>query len=640
VRGQLNYQHTPATDDPSWADVAETWKDLITSVDIFVSAPIYTYDQSGAVAYIKEYAASDIPLHRGDKVDAATGTPSGTEAGYNASTFYFKNVEDVDNDGASERYLKIAPSSYRIALPDFDEEELKEKHVSTASFYLLKSIAIDELVTDKRTAVEVNDDYLGSLQTRETLTDDYDSHDTLIPSTAYVYNNRLNLAGLVKHRRAAFDMLLFLQYRTPAKYISGTSYTTQFIVRLLVDGKSYYVDGGSCNYLVYDDLKRWFYYPDTAAKEVIVIQKMETSVADRFSFKLTPHDFLNGAYAYLPAFTSEESTPELSVPPIATPILNKIYTSEVDNPFLFPVTNINTVGSGEVKALASATKALSEGQFGQFPMYAFTDEGVWALEVSTTTGGFASRQPVGRDVILSSDSVCQIDDSVLFATSRGIMQLSGSQSVCISDVLTSAEGFSLAKLPKLLTAFQNLPAYIEPFTTYLADAVMLYDYVHQRLYVSNEAYSYTYVFSLKSKMWAMTSCVFNAALNAYPDCLAVRVAGGKNLMVSPSDTKSGGNTAFIITRPFSMQSPDGYKTVFTLLQRGVFARGKFSVVLYGTRDWVHWHIVSSTVTTDLRRFAGSSWRAFRLAVCAPLGAEESLSRFSVEFEKRLNDKIR
>ena len=112
---------------------------------------------------------------------------------------------------------------------------------------------------------------------------------------------------------------------------------------------------------------------------------------------------------------------------------NKIYTSEINNPFHFPVLGINTIGTGTILGISSAVKALSEGQFGQFPLYAFTSEGVWALEVSNT-GSYSARQPVTREVCINTNSITQIDNAVLFATNRGIMLISGSTAQCISEV--------------------------------------------------------------------------------------------------------------------------------------------------------------------------------------------------------------
>ena len=81
-----------------------------------------------------------------------------------------------------------------------------------------------------------------------------------------------------------------------------------------------------------------------------------------------------GTFLRIEELTSQDEVIELP---------NKIYTSEVNNPFFFPLSGINTIGTGEIKGICSAVKALSEGQFGQFPLYAFTDEGVWALEFQT-----------------------------------------------------------------------------------------------------------------------------------------------------------------------------------------------------------------------------------------------------------------
>ena len=45
---------------------------------------------------------------------------------------------------------------------------------------------------------------------------------------------------------------------------------------------------------------------------------------------------------------------------------NKIYTSEVNNPFYFPVLGINSVGTGKILGISSAAKALSEVSLGSF----------------------------------------------------------------------------------------------------------------------------------------------------------------------------------------------------------------------------------------------------------------------------------
>ena len=105
--------------------------------------------------------------------------------------------------------------------------------------------------------------------------------------------------------------------------------------------------------------------------------------------------------------------------------------------------------------ISTAAKALSQGQFGQFPLYAFTDEGVWALEVNSS-GGYSAKQPITRDVCISSDSITQIDTAVLFATDRGIMEISGSQTQCLTDIINGNDFFSLDRLPGLSNSTQTV----------------------------------------------------------------------------------------------------------------------------------------------------------------------------------------
>jgi hypothetical protein len=673
VRGQLNYKHTPDADDASWADIVERWRDIAVSVDIFVSAPIYTYDQSGTVSAVKAYGyernlelANDgkAPWHVGDVTDAATGTPSGKEKYQLVSGIRFKNVEDMDNDDAAERYFTVSYDGWRIALPGYDGDELKEKHTSASTFYLLKSIPIEELVTGERTAVEVNDDYLQSLLVKRTLEDDYDSHDTLIPSTAYVYNSRLNLAGLVKHRRTRFDATLFQQCLTDIVYDSqsyasaaGLDYNTRVAVRLLVEGKSYYVDGGSSEN-IHTSTVRWFYYPDAAAKEVFLITRdvvrdedgnvVYTDQTDTSSgrpvlipqtkeyvrsFKLTAHDFLNGAYAYLPDI--EESDAAAPVPDtlIATPILNKIYTSEVNNPFSFPVTGINTVGTGTVKALASLTEAVSEGQFGQYAVYAFTDEGVWAMQVSTATGGFSSASPVSRDII--TGAVCQSDGAVFFPTERGVMKLSGSSVQCISDVLFADTPVEFAPYKGLVTlAGMERTAALRD---YLKGAQLAFDYVHQRLLLFNYDFDYAYLYSLKSQQWGGVRWRMQGTLEGYPECL---VTDGEGRLYDLTRTGDEYPDQFLLTRPVKLGDGGVLKTVSRLYLRGLLPLRGTGVALYASRNLFDWHLLSSSNLARIARTGGTPFKYFTVAVTCALKRGMALTGLSVEAEARYGNKLR
>lgn len=69
----------------------------------------------------------------------------------------------------------------RLMIPRRSIDDVKEDIRSTSQFYLLESIPVEQLTT-ARTKLVVEEDYLQSLVTREVMTDDYDSHDKLLPN--------------------------------------------------------------------------------------------------------------------------------------------------------------------------------------------------------------------------------------------------------------------------------------------------------------------------------------------------------------------------------------------------------------------------------------------------------------------------
>ena len=70
--------------------------------------------------------------------------------------------------------------SGRLMIPRRSIDDVKEDIRSTSQFYLLESLRIEQLSTT-RTKLVIEEDYLQSLVTREVMTDDYDSHDKLLP---------------------------------------------------------------------------------------------------------------------------------------------------------------------------------------------------------------------------------------------------------------------------------------------------------------------------------------------------------------------------------------------------------------------------------------------------------------------------
>ena len=321
-----------------------------------------------------------------------------------------------------------------------------------------------------------------------------------------------------------------------------------------------------------------------------------------------------------------------------------IKVSEAENPLVFPAKNSVQVGSSVISALAANTRPISEGQFGEAPLYAFTDEGVWVLMLGEE-GTYVARQPVNREICSNPNGILQIDDAVLYPTNRGIMMQQGRNSICITDQLDGCPfNFMEMKYAKQIIATNETESgeisYIR-FKDYLKSADMIYDYYDNRIIVFNQNQAYAYVYSLKSKMWGTMKNVFNKRVNIYPESYATNKEG-KILNVYVEEPYS--NTPyFLCSRPLTISDKEVYKTIFTCIARGYFRKGtngKCAIVLYGSNNLFDWYLIKTSISEYLRGIAGSPYKYFMIALIGNLATNESISGLSAEFQERLQNKLR
>lgn len=323
-----------------------------------------------------------------------------------------------------------------------------------------------------------------------------------------------------------------------------------------------------------------------------------------------------------------------------------IKVSEAENPLVFPASNSVQVGSSVIKAMAANTRPITEGQFGDAPLYVFTDEGTWMLMLSAE-GKYQARQPVNRDVCSNPKGILQIDDAVLFPTERGIMMQTGSTSKLITDVLDGTV-FDYTQLykeeySKKILAVRDIPEgaikYV-PFRQFMQNADMVYDYYDGRIIVFNPSCRYAYVYSLKSGLWGTMESDIKKRINIYPESYAIN---GHNQIVDfyqsqPTDAV----TYFLCTRPMSISGAEVYKTMFSCITRGYFRNepGKCGMALYGSNDLFRWFPISTSVNKYLRGMCGSPYKYFRLALIGSLLPEERLNGLSADFQERWQNKLR
>jgi len=605
----------------------QEWSDIVTSVDIFVSAPIYTYDQSGKVSGWSTLSANKKGISLSKISD-----------GYQK---YYEAANAIDNYGDDIPFANYTINAFRGALglleftlPSIPGDKVNEAIRSCSNFYLLKSVPLADLATS-RSGIDIDDGYLATLSQRETLTDQLNSRDSLVPHTAFVFNNRLNIANVERHLANPGPVEAYFPYLDSSDYYEIFVYINQ-------NGREYILKG-SLSSLSAPDAFIYFYYPNPNAYKAVIYRhpNRPDSNPDRvYTFPLSPHDFLSGACYFCgflnPTHSAPSSLPAVSDKPVVS-LPNRIYSSQVDNPFSFPDTGVVSVGSGSVVGLATVTEPVSQGQFGYADIYILTSEGVWVAKI-TQEGAINSVNPVSRDVCINPLSITQTSNAVVFASSQGIMLLSGSSVVCISDALSAPDDNSSVVLPGL-DQLSTLNSQLSTLNSFLDDCRIVFDYLNRRIVVFNPAFRYAYLYSLKSQSWATMPSSLVARVDAYPEALAEAVTDGVRRVVALSynydrSQLSSQGSQLLVTRPLKLGAPDTLKTVRRVIQRGKFQRTHVATVLYGSRDLVTWHLLHSSRDNKVSGISGTPYKYFRIAALTSLSPSESLSGVSVEFYPR------
>jgi hypothetical protein len=552
------------------------YKDIISGIDVFISAPIYTYIQDGGINGLMDNPFSE------------TSSPDKFFGGI------YKGKKDII-----------------------------ESISSVGNFYKITSISIDDLnKVETNKQVEIKN--LSSILLQEPMTDDFHTHNKITADSAFVYNNKLHLSGVSQSLFPGFSIGENCKY-----FVSdlGTASTAT-------------IDVGPQPFVFYPDRRANLLHMKTSSLVEGVTQYRNKMI------NLTEHKYLNGAFYVDPDLNNITNDAPFEPIALVHPLgkienmPDKIFVSEHQNPFYFPVTSRVTLPVGRIIALASNTQALSQGQFGQFPLYAFTDDGIWALEVSAE-GKYFAKQPVSREVVVNN-KILQLGNQLAFISKKGLMILSGSETECISDIISDNNTRS-SKLDiyALLTA-SSLTEMQSIYLTdnvevFIKDCTLAYEYLNGRgrIYMINKAYSYAYVFDVESKTWGKVSSTMKNVVNNYPDCYAQK---SDNSIVNLSTIgKSVLDIPYlIITRPLKLE--DVLFNLKSFVHRGI-CKGYINTVVYASRNGIDYMPIASGTKAHMR-MTGSPFRYYKIALTGYLTPDDVLSGATVDMEPRYTYRLR
>jgi hypothetical protein len=504
----------------------------------------------------------------------------------------------------------------------------------------------------------INSNTLRNLTTQPRLDSiDYFSNNLMYADMLFSYNNRLNIAGA---KRSIFPgFTYFMPFGTDT-----AGCTIKVEIKTDYGNKLAVIE----NVTIPDKTGFWFFYPDPRATKVVI------SGAVSFAHELKEHVGWNGAYCFLGLPQNNTDTPTSDSSSISATdkspesLYNYIITSEVNNPWLFKAGGYNQVGTGNILAMSTITQALSQGQFGQFPLLVFSESGIWAMEVDKT-GLYQSVYPMSREVCINPNGIIQTDEAVFFVSKKGLMMIVGKEVRCVSEQMngpTFRYSDSDLNQPADDTDWEDIIgrcSYPQTFQQYISEyeVILAYDYVNSRIIIQNLfLFTHAYVYNIKDGTISKTvlPARMSAAINNYPDYLMqgdvtrTVIRDGEEV----EETVSGvvfsfyekpreeevrdRQLAFLLTRPIKLAGPLTPASIRELVNVGMWKRkdnhgNELSCVkteVYVSDNLSDWYQVGS-------RF-GAAAKYFRIALFIKMLPTERLSGTIIMEQERRNNNLR
>ena len=592
-----------------------------------------------------------------------------TDVSYPAFSSNFSKIEMTYDGSEVVDIDKYSMSFDNGDLSDLDA--LEKELMSKSLFYKIASFRTADLKKLEDGFNILDADYPAS---QDTLMEydrlpDYELSGTdIIPSELFTFNNRIIANGAKRALPTGYSFLqstniikqgLRSTERSFAYFVPGGDGAMHKIISRSPNGGSLLTpygmdtsDEGGASYS-YAESYGLIFYPDSRCESV----EMWHPSGDVITIAMRPHPLLNCSYAFwglsktldeyvsqvasdvtLGSFTSNENKYEDDS--------YKVYQSEVNNPFYFPLTGVNTLPA-RVLGIATATTALSQGQFGQFPLYVFTEDGIWAMETASD-GSLVSSKPLSREVCSNPASITPIDQAVLFMSDKGLMLLQGSQISELSPYM-NGKHYTINESAKVIISGQpQFSGLIDavtdstPFMTFMKDAEIGYDYQGKRIICFNRNEIYQYVYKFDTNTWHKiyhSSAITDASpLNSYPRCevVAKSITGYSRIIdYSTSLEKSDDRRAergVIVTRPFDLDEPDVLKTITDVRVRGQFAPRAYRFILQGSMDNITWYTIST--------LRGKAWKMFRIILLTDLNVHERISWIDIMYDSRFTNRLR
>lgn len=325
-------------------------------------------------------------------------------------------------------------------------------------------------------------------------------------------------------------------------------------------------------------------FPDSRAEEIVFYDR--NFACTPFKVKLHPSATCNMAFGVLDNqdvdmnWSAQSAQLPRTENGFADPL--NLIVSEANNPYYFPPQQ-SYLMPGEVINLALSTEQISTSQIGMYPLYVFTSQGIYALQVGDGNILYSNTIPISAEVAVRGSNVLQTKYGIVFVTDSGLKMISAREIIDLSEPLLGdpdnrmryrEELNIMINDPRTLYLKESLSQL--PFVEYIRGAVFGYDIARDEILVSNPEYKYTYVYSFKNRNWYKTTEVFE----------------GFDRHLGMVRYKTPGTYAIgsVTVEPYGVKLPEGTKMELTVGEDKYIYRPskgmESGAVVYMIEDWL------------------------------------------------------
>lgn len=587
------------------------WKDIVKELVVFASDDVMTFNLQDKWDFKR---ASEV---QGEYYYDYLGYKQTSGGGLIPTTitepaFYFTEDKYPARDVIMPRYKT--------------DQEIIDELTSKSQFFKLFDIDCNSSYLGSLNFVEapIRKSVVANLTSQSQLkVDDYYGWAHLTATKEYSYNNRINMIGVKR-----FPFMGFSNFVDTGIFSTELSDITYY-VHIVSESIDAWVKSNKDSIGFLEVLDSWFYYPDPNATEAIIWNEKDNK---GMKIQLKAHSMLNGAYCFnhLPKDNNFASnvTERPTINENAHETLNsQIFTSVVNNPFVFEASGDNTIGTGSILGIVANTDAISQGQFGQYPLLVFTDEGIYAMGVNSE-GLYSNIYPISREVCNNADSITPTDKLIFFTSEKGLMATTGGQVVCVSNALSGGKN-------------RLLPEIILPFKKFLENCLIAYDYKESLLRIFNTGTNYHYVYNMIDKTFSTASNYVGGRIscrnivNNYPDNMVQFTDSAVYSLTSIPQREDDKYEyeGLLNTRPLKLGGSSILKSIRSMKHLFDSDDGTITVSLFGSNDCKTWQRINSMM--------GKPWKYFRMEYeIKKFLATDSFAGSIVEVQPRREDKIR